>query len=308
MMSLNGEEPLSPGPTVEVSVCPLCHSPLHRTLLREPPYEVRRCAACGLAYVTPRRSSEALAAMYGDDTYWNSPSPKSHGYADYRSEQSRYLRTFRQRLDFALPAGPAGRRALDVGCAAGFCLAVLRERGFDVWGVEVSAVIAGYAQNQLGFGERVFVGLLQDAPLASGSFDVICMWDVVEHVPDPVGLLRRAGELLAPGGRLIIETQDIDSRFAQMLGPRWHHFKHAEHIYHFNPATIRRALGEAGFAVERLSHRHGGKYVSSAFIAERAGRLHPAISRALMPVARRTAQRDLYLNFLDEMIVVARAA
>jgi SAM-dependent methyltransferase len=307
MMSLSPDEPLSDAPTEDVSACPLCHSPLHSTLFREPPYEVRRCGACGLAYVTPRRSARALAAMYGDDTYWRSPSPKTHGYADYRSEQPRYLRTFRKRLDYALKYGPAGGRALDVGSAAGFCMAVLRERGFDVHGVEVSPVIASYAQNELGFGDRVFVGFLQDAPLPLHSFDLICMWDVVEHVPDPVALLRRARELLAPGGRLIIETQDIDSRFARTLGPRWHHFKHAEHIYHFNPSTIQRLLGEAGFELERLSHRYGGKYVSTSFIAERAGRLHPALSAALAPLAKRTSDTDLYLNFMDEMIVVAQA-
>ena len=308
MMSLASEEPLSDAPTEPVSACPLCHSPLHTTLFREPPYEVRRCAACGLGYVTPRRSPQALAAMYGDDTYWHSPSPKTHGYADYRAERPRYLRTFAKRLDWALQDGPSGGRALDVGAAAGFCMAVLSERGFDVSGVEVSPVIASYAQHELGFGDRVFVGLLQDAPLAPHSFDLICMWDVVEHVPDPVGLLRRARELLAPGGRLVIETQDIDSAFARALGRRWHHFKHAEHIYHFTPATLERLLRETGFGIERLTHRYGGKFVSSGFIAERAGRLHPLLSRALAPLARHSADTDLYLNFMDEMIVVARAA
>jgi SAM-dependent methyltransferase len=299
---------VSDAPTETVDACPLCHSPLHNTLFREPPYELRRCAACGLGYVTPRRSPTALAAMYGADTYWRSPSPKTHGYADYRAEQDRYLRTFRQRLDYALAHGPAGGRALDVGSAAGFCMAVLAERGFDVQGVEVSPVIAAHAQNELGFGERVFVGFLEDAPLPERSFDLICMWDVVEHVPDPVALLRRARTLLAPGGRLVIETQDLDSRFARVLGRRWHHFKHAEHIYHFNGSSLERLLSQSGFALERLTHRHGGKYVSAGFIAERAGRLHPALSRALTPLARRSADRDLYLNFMDEMIAVARAA
>ena len=306
-MTFAAQEPLSDAPTETVDSCPLCGSPLHATLFRDPPYEVRRCAACELAYVTPRRSPEALAAMYGQDTYWRSPSPKTHGYADYRSEQDRYLRTFRRRLDYALADGPTGGRALDVGAAAGFCMAVLRERGFDVFGVEVSPVIAAYGREQLGFSERVFVGTLAQAPLEPGSFDLVCMWDVVEHVPDPVGLLVRARELLAPGGRLVLETQDIDSRFARLLGERWHHFKHAEHIYHFNPRSVRRLLEMSGFEVERLTHRYGGKFVSTGFIAERAGRLHPRLSRALAPLAARTADRDLYLNFMDEMIVVARA-
>jgi len=301
-------EPLPDAPTESVDSCPLCHSPLHNTMFRDPPYELRRCSACGLGYVTPRRSPDALAAMYGNETYWSSPSPKTHGYADYRAEQSRYLRTFRKRLDYALKDGPASGRVLDVGTAAGFCMAVLRERGYDVYGVEVSPVIAAYGQNELGFGDRTFVGVLDDAPHELHSFDVVCMWDVVEHVPDALGLLKRAHDLLKPGGKLIIETQDIDSRFAKTLGPRWHHFKHAEHIYHFNPSTIRRLLADGGFVTERLTHRYGGKYVSTSFIAERAGRLHPLVSKLLTPLAKRTADTDLYLNFQDEMIVVARAA
>ena len=303
--SLAGE-PLDDAPDERVDHCPLCGSAIHRTLFRDPPYEVRRCGVCELGYVTPRRSAAALAAMYGADTYWRSPSPKTHGYADYRSEQPRYLRTFRTRLRHALAHGPQGGRALDVGAAAGFCMAVLRERGFDTYGVEVSPVIAAYGQGELGFGDRIFVGTLADAPFAAGSFDLVSMWDLVEHVPDPVALLVRARELLAPGGRLVLETQDLDSRFARLLGQRWHHFKHAEHIYHFNPSSIRRLLAEAGFEVDSLTHRYGGKYVSTGFIAERAGRLHPVASRALAPIARRTERIDLYLNFLDEMVVRAR--
>jgi 2-polyprenyl-3-methyl-5-hydroxy-6-metoxy-1,4-benzoquinol methylase len=292
-------------PTETVDACPLCGSPIYTPAFKEPPYEVRRCGACGLGYVTPRRSAEALAAMYGDDTYWRSPSPKTHGYHDYRADEPLYLRTFRQRLGFALADGPSGGRALDVGCAAGFCMAVLRERGFEVSGVEVSGVIAAHAIEHFGFGPAVHVGTLESAPFEEGGFDLITMWDVVEHVVDPVALLRRARALLKPGGRLVIETQDIDSRFARALGPRWHHYKHAEHIYHFNPSTVRRLARDGGFEVEKLTHRHGGKYVSTRFIAERAGRLHPGVSAALTPLAERLGG-SLYLNFMDEMIVVAR--
>jgi SAM-dependent methyltransferase len=303
-------EPVTDAPTVSVELCPLCGSPIYQTAFSEPPYEVRRCGACGLGYVTPRRAPEALQAMYGDDSYWRSRSPKTHGYNDYRSDQELYLKSFRMRLDHALRATAAGTgvpgRALDVGCAAGFCMAALRERGFRVNGVEVSATIASHAINELGFGDAVFIGTLHDAPYEPGSFDLITMWDVVEHVPEALALLQRAKTLLKPGGTLIVETQDIDSPFARVLGRRWHHFKHAEHIYHFTPATIRRLLSDAGFEVQRLSHRYGGKYVSTGFIAERAGRLHPLVSKALEPLARRSAGKNLYLNFLDEMVVVAR--
>ncbi len=289
---------------ISISECPMCGSDRSKVAFEEPPYSVRRCAACGLGWVTPRLGESELAAMYVDDSYWRSASPKTHGYHDYRADERLYLETFRRRLGHVLRDGPHGGRALDVGCAAGFCLAALRERGFEAHGVEVSATIARHATERLHF-DTVHVGTLNSAPWSDGSFDLITLWDVVEHVVDPRALLVKARGLLAPGGLLVLETQNIDSTFARLLGRRWHHYKHAEHIYHFTPATIRTLLRSAGFAVQALTPRFGGKYVSFQFIAERAARVHPALSAALAPL-RRFQSASVYLNFMDEMIVTAR--
>jgi 2-polyprenyl-3-methyl-5-hydroxy-6-metoxy-1,4-benzoquinol methylase len=291
---------------IEVTRCALCGSDELALAFEEPPYRVLRCRRCGLGLVSPRRSESDLAGLYIDDSYWRSESPKTVGYHDYRADEPLYLSTFGKRLGFALRAGPSGGRALDVGCAAGFCMQALRLRGFDVYGVEVSATIAAHAIDHFGF-DTVHVGELQSAPWEEQSFDLITMWDVVEHVVDPHALLLSARRLLKPGGLLVLETQDIESRFARALGPRWHHYKHAEHIYHFTPGSVRRLLTGAGFEVEDLTHRFGGKYVSFHFIAERAGRLHPMLSRLMAPLGRLENAR-LYLNFMDEMVVLARPA
>lgn len=289
---------------VEVGRCPLCGSETSSVAFSEPPYSVRRCGSCGLGWVTPRLAENALASMYGDDGYWRSESPKTLGYHDYRADEPLYLETFRRRLGFALRDGPRSGRALDVGCAAGFCMEVLRERGFEVHGVEVSAAIASHAQNHFGF-DTVHIGTLQSSTHPDGFFDLITMWDVIEHVVDPRALLVKARELLKPGGVLVLETQNIDSAFARVLGSRWHHYKHAEHIYHFNPPSLNRLLGLAGFSLEKLTPRYGGKYVSFGFIAERAARVHPAMTTVLSPLTR-FESANVYLNFMDELIAIAR--
>ncbi len=180
----------------------------------------------------------------------------------------------------------------------------MRELGFETHGLEISETIASHAREQFGF-DTIHIGPLEQAPYPDGHFDLITMWDVVEHVVDPVALLTRARELLAPGGLLVIETQDIDSRFARALGPKWHHYKHEEHIYHFTPSTVRTLLEQAGFRVDKLTHRFGGKYVSLA-LHRRAGGAGPsALTKLLMPLAKFDA-RGVYLNFMDEMIVLAR--
>jgi 2-polyprenyl-3-methyl-5-hydroxy-6-metoxy-1,4-benzoquinol methylase len=287
-----------------VDCCPLCGSEQYLVAFEEPPWSVRRCTRCGLGWVSPRLDADGLQEIYKAERYWRSDSPKTQGYTDYRGDERLYLDTFRKRLRYVLRDGPRGGRALDVGCAAGFCMAVMRELGFEAHGVEISAAIGSHARDHFGF-DTVHIGTLESAPYPDGHFDLITMWDVVEHVADPVALLVRARELLAPGGLLVIETQDIDSRFARILGPRWHHYKHEEHIYHFNRQTVATLLGKAGLTVTGLTHRFGGKYVSFYFIAERASRIHPALTKVLAPLAAFERAR-LYLNFMDEMIVLAR--
>lgn len=284
----------------------MCGSERYAVAFEEAPYELRRCGGCGFGWASPRLTQGALATMYSEDSYWRSRSPKTLGYADYRAAEPQYLKTFRKRLGFVLRGRPRGGAALDIGCAAGFCMEAMRELGFVAHGVEVSATIACHAIERFGF-DTVHVGTLADAPFPDGAFELITAWDVIEHVVDPGALLRRARQLLASGGLLVIETQNIDSAFARALGRRWHHYKHQEHIYHFTPATLRTLLRSSGFAVEQLTPRFAGKYVSLGFIAERAGRIHPALSRALAPLGRLDAVH-FYCNVMDEMIALARPA
>ena len=111
--------------------------------------------------------------------------------------------------------------------------------------------------------------------------------------------------MLKPDGHLVIETQNVDSKFAKRLGPKWHHFKHEEHIYHFNPSTVTSVLEQSGFEVADLTSSYGGKYASFGFIAERAARLHKVASLALSPLSL-LKKGNVYLNFGDEMVVTAR--
>ncbi len=289
----------------EVEACALCKCSGRRTLFREEPFSVVRCADCGLVYVTPRLPPGALLEEVYDESYWKSDSPKVRGYADYSAERDFYERTFRIRMRFVRPfASPPGR-CLDVGCAAGYFLSVAKEEGWECAGVEPSRPIAEEARKNLP-GTEIFTGLLEEAPFEKESFDLVTLWDVVEHTPDPVSFLAAAAAMLKPGGVLILETQNVDSLFARILGRKWQHFKHSEHLYHFSPYTLRRLLEkETGLSILSMTGRFGGKLVSPAFVAERVGRIHPALSWILSPLAgfRKTA---FYVNLFDELVAACR--
>ncbi len=297
---------MNPADLVEVSTCQVCGSGRSELKFEEAPFSVRRCVDCGLVFVSPRLTAEALHRDVYSEQYWRSDRPREHGYADYAKDEPLYLKTFRRRRGLVARHCPEPGRVLDIGCAAGYFLRVMQAEGWDVLGVEPSP-IAERAASHLGQ-DRVWHGTLDSAPAdrcPPGSFDLVTMWDVIEHVPDPQQLLREAKSMLAPGGTLILETQNVDSRFASMLGKRWHHYKHREHLYHFNPDTVQRLLGQSGFEVVDNSAAFGGKYVSFAFIAERAARLHGAVSFLLKPLAL-LKSANVYVNLRDEMVVVAR--
>jgi 2-polyprenyl-3-methyl-5-hydroxy-6-metoxy-1,4-benzoquinol methylase len=283
--------------------CGLCGSDRKQLRFRQDPYSVVTCKTCDLTYVTPRLSPQDLIEKVYDEGYWVSDAARERGYSDYCGDEELYLRTFQRRtklLDrfFGLPG-----RVLDVGCAAGYFLRVMRDAGWDAWGVEPSASIHSAAAESLG-AERIHCGDLSTLELPERSFDLITMWDVLEHTPDPVASLWRASGFLKPSGRIVIETQNVKSFMARLLGRRWQHYKHAEHLYHFHPGTLKKVLERAELTVLEMTPRHAGKQVSPAFVVERAARLHPWLPKLLKPLLL-LPERGMYVNLRDELIVVA---
>lgn len=308
----SGISPSFPRDALQSVDCGLCGSAESELKFTDGPFSVVTCAKCDVTYVTPRLLDASLIESVYDESYWNSSEAKVHGYSDYRADAPLYKRTYRDRLtilnryfDSNKRSDGTPRRVLDIGCAAGYFLSVMQEEGWNVTGLEPSDAIRIQAEKELGV-SNVRGGLLGvDDDLIKGTFDLVTFWDVIEHIPDPRAALVRARELLAPGGLLIVETQDVESRAEKILGKKWQHYKHAEHIYHFNKKTLSRLLDEAGFAPLENSGRHGGKYVTFSFVVERVGRIHPLLSILAAPL-RLIGNKALYINLFDEMIVVAK--
>ena len=284
--------------------CGLCGSDERELKFEDGPFSVVTCKRCDLTYVTPRLNDASLIEEVYNESYWSSDAAKVHGYTDYRADEPLYRKTYQRRLAVVRRHFKDPGRVLDVGCAAGFFLSVMQGEGWDVLGLEPSDAIRARAAELLG-PNHVQAGLLGQVELADDSFDLVSMWDVIEHIPDPVAAAREVRRILKPDGRFLIETQNVNSRAAKVLGKRWQHYKHAEHIYHFNPKTIGDILERAGFEILENKPWLGGKYVSMNFIAERAGRLHPVFSTLLSPL-KLVSSKSVYVNLFDEMIVVAR--
>lgn len=148
-----------------------------------------------------------------------------------------------------LPAPGRPARLLDVGCGSGIHLARMQQLGWSVEGVEVDphAVAAARAR-----GVPVRLGTLQQQRYADASFDAVFSAHVLEHVHDPIDLLRECGRVLNPDGTLVILTPNIESRGHQKFGAAWLNLDPPRHLYLFSPRTLRQAAERAGLHVLSL--------------------------------------------------------
>ena len=299
---------MSPGPAASSSPelrevpCLFCGVHEEKVRFRDGAFRVVECRRCGLVYVNPRLPPERLHQMYQEE-YWASDRAKDFGYTQYLAEGPLMMETYRLRSRLLRRHAPKPGRVLDIGCAAGFFLAVMAEQGWHTTGLEISAPMVRYAREQLRLPD-IRQGDLLSVPIEPGSYDLVTLWDVVEHLEQPGEHLRRAVAALAPGGLLVLETQNVASGFARLLGRKWQHYKHEEHLYHFDPRSLARLLDGAGLKQVASTPRYGGKYVSMDFLVERVGRIHPLLSTLASPL-RLFGDASLYLNFRDELIVVA---
>ncbi|MDR2521566.1 MAG: class I SAM-dependent methyltransferase, partial [Spirochaetaceae bacterium] len=139
------------------------------------------------------------------------------------------------------------RRLLDIGCATGALLAALRERGWEVCGVEVSAAQAAYARSERGL--AVHTGSLEEAAFASGAFDVVLASHVIEHVADPLAFVWEVSQVLSGGGYFFVTTPNIAGFQARLFGSRWRSAIF-DHLYLFSKKTLRVLLEICGFHLE----------------------------------------------------------
>jgi len=235
--------------------CNLCGSGKAHIKYEIDDFHIVRCSRCDLIYVAEELGNQELAAYYSEAYYTGA---QSKGYADYvgrRELRKAYFRsampTIKHHLASEVP------RVLDVGCATGFFLEVAHEQGWKAQGVEVSTYAAEYARSQLSL--DVLTGTLADVKLPASTFDLITLWDVIEHVPDPFETLTLVYDLLRPDGLVIISTGDASGVTARFYGRRWALLAPPGHLFYFSRKTLFSMLRRTGF--ESLSWQSDGAFL-----------------------------------------------
>ncbi len=269
--------------------CLLCNSARRATTLEAQDihgdglwFAVVRCADCGLQYTCPRPDESTIGNFYPADYGPHRSKPVKH---TNKSAPLAWLRGRPCAERRALPWHGQGR-LLDFGCGGGSFLERMRDQGWNVTGMDISADTAGRVSARLGV--PVHVGTLPHPKLSPESFDVVTMWHVLEHVHRPVEVLREARRLLTPSGRLYVAVPNIASWPYQWFGKSWFGLELPRHLTHFAPDTLTATLSAAGFHGVRVRCiRHSDWLRSSARAA--AHRQDATVFQRLLtkkPVAR----------------------
>ncbi len=166
----------------EIGPCNICQASLEQSRdfrWEKDCYSIFQCPSCGTLIRGDLPDSDALREIYGPAYFLDaSGTTRGQGYSHYLGEEQNHRANAAVRVRL-LERYESPGRLLDVGCAAGFFLDEARRRGWQVQGVELSGEMAAYARAQLKL--DVWQGSFDDAALEPGTFDVITMWDYLEH-------------------------------------------------------------------------------------------------------------------------------
>lgn len=248
-----------------------------------------RCVECGLVLQNPQPVPEDLLAGYQDVVDLR-----------YDAEREGRLHTFSQSLrELEQHASPG--RLLDVGAYLGVFVEVARDHGWDAEGLEPSRWAAEVAQSRA---LAVQCGSI-DTLECDASYDVVTMWDVIEHLADPLGGLKHLRGLLKPGGILALSTMNVDALIARILGRRWPWYMQM-HLYYFSRHSLRNAVERAGFEV--IEVRRHRRIVTVGYLVSRLeGRIGPGY-RWLERIVKtlRLGGRLVGIDFGDIVTLFAR--
>ena len=211
----------------------------------EPPFKVVKCRRCGLVYVNPQPAQQDLVEHYSNETY----------YKEWLTVQAKArISLWHRRLKDIEKYKQKGR-LLDIGCGEGMMLKMARDNGWTVQGTEVSRYACRYAREQ--YGLDVLRGNLEEGDFEEGSFDVVTLWHVLEHLSDPLATLKEARRLLRSDGVLLVETPNVNNHLLRLIyylvrGKKKRLFSadaREKHLFHFSPVTLERIVQKGGFLV-----------------------------------------------------------
>lgn len=227
--------------------CPICEESRRDPLHLEGSFQMVRCPSCQFIFLNPRPTIESLHYFYQQYLPEEESSIESW---------EKMMKPVFHRAGNLLKQYRRKGRLLDVGSGFGFFLSEMKNRGWDVTGIEISQKAMDYARDVLGL--TILPGPLEKANFPDNYFDAVTGFYVIEHLPYPMAFLRECHRILKPGGLLLLRyphTTPIKN-LLQIFGIKNRLYDLPAHLSDFSPKMIQRCLEKIGFG--KCQHLIGG--------------------------------------------------
>lgn len=216
-------------------------------------FQATTCGVCGFVYLYPRPTSEELALLYSDEYFLHDGADfGAHSSFDYETAAIKGSVKFPEILGWIKKIKPAGE-FFEIGCGMGYFLEYARKNGYLVSGIEYAALGTRFCKEK--FGLNVEQSSFENYSLRPERYDVIFMGDVLEHLIDPLAMLRKAQRMLKPEGVVAVEVPSMFNSMVgrlavtgyRLLGMQKKMPMPPYHVNEFTPKTLRTLLQGAGF-------------------------------------------------------------
>ncbi len=259
---------------------------------------LRRCGECSHVWADLALDPEAISRLYQRGYFFGDE------YSNYFDDRRIIEKNFAGRLSTLRRFMNASHRTLfEIGCAYGFFLNAARDCFDEVSGMDVSEDGVRFATEELGL--TVSCGDVATADLSRRRFDVVCLWDTIEHLTSPRRYLEAVAPQMPPGSLIAITTGDIGSLNARIQKGRWRLIHPPTHLHYFTRRSLTRLLDRCGFSVVHVEYCGVYRSISSMLhnivaLRWRSPRVGDWLRRAV------PARLDVYLNLYDIMYIVAQ--
>ena len=240
--------------------CQVCKSKDFVFFTEKNGFKIVKCKECGLLFV--QNVPLDLSSYYSEGYYKGQAN--LDGYVDYESDKKVNEVNYKNHLkQIQRLLNKKNGVFLEIGCATGYFMELAREEGWSVEGVEISDYAAAVCRKK---GLRVIKGIIQDTDVEANlnKFDVVVLFDVIEHVKNPRTDLDHLWHMIRPGGLMVIATPDAGSFWARLWGKRWHAIVPPQHLYFFNENNLGQLLIQTGF--KKIHAEHSGKYFRLPYV------------------------------------------
>jgi 2-polyprenyl-3-methyl-5-hydroxy-6-metoxy-1,4-benzoquinol methylase len=221
--------------------CPVCDGKAFTSLFTKDEEPFVECQQCSLTMINPRPRYANILKGYTREY--------SQGYINKKDKKIRRAKRRVRKMKKILPEG----RWLDIGCSAGFILSVAKSADYETYGIEIDPLGVKHAREILGL-DNIFQGTFEEHHFDDNFFDIITMYDVIEHVQDLNEIINELKRILSKNGVIEIWTPDIGHWRVPKLLIEWEAIKPSEHLYYFNKKTLSMIL-----------HKHGLKIIRKRF-------------------------------------------